>query len=290
MSKQGAAFQTVFVVGAARSGTKLVRDLISEHPEIARIPYDINYIWRLGNEKTPHDELTIEKLTPTIREKIERNFERMGAGAPLLVEKTVSNCLRVPYINAVFPKARYIHLVRDGRDVVESAYRQWQAPTDWHYAFQKARTFPIWQASGYAMNYAKKAVSKLLFGNNHIVGTWGPRYVGIDEDVKNLQLLEVCAVQWVRSVEKAVRDLNSLPSERVLLIRYEEFVASPIQYLKAIAQFLGVDSLPYEGKDHLVQKVSKDNVGKGFRNLSADEQALVLRHIESTLALLDLYS
>jgi len=280
-------FQPVIVIGAARSGTKLVRDLVAEHPSIDKVPYDINYVWRLGNEDIPHDELLVEKLTPYIRQRIIRHFRPSKSQAPFLIEKTVSNCLRIPFVNAVFPDARFIHLVRDGCDVVESVYRQWQAPTDWRYAFQKAQTFPIWQAPGYAIDYAKKTISKLFFRNSHVVGTWGARYVGIDEDVANLELLEVCAIQWARSVEKAMQDLNNLPRERVLLIRYEEFVKSPRQYLKAIAQFLGVDSLPYEVKDHLAQKVSKDNIGKGFRNLSADDQALVLRHIESTLALLD---
>src|SRR4051812_20775701 len=44
-----AAFQPVIVIGAARSGTKLLRDSLATHADVARVPYDVNYVWRFGN-------------------------------------------------------------------------------------------------------------------------------------------------------------------------------------------------------------------------------------------------
>src|SRR2546430_7511188 len=60
------SFQPVIVIGAARSGTKLLRDCLGTADEFAVVPYDINYLWRLGNEQFPNDELTPEQLTPKI--------------------------------------------------------------------------------------------------------------------------------------------------------------------------------------------------------------------------------
>ncbi|MDH5508429.1 MAG: sulfotransferase, partial [Anaerolineae bacterium] len=150
--------QPVFLIGAARSGTKLLRDIVSQHPDVEKIPYDINYIWRFGNEKLSHDELTPSLLTPQIIKRIRQQFETYHAGRSILIEKTVSNCLRIPFVAAVFPQAKFIHLIRHGEDVVESAYRQWIAPPDWNYIFEKARTFPLLETPGYALRYIINAI------------------------------------------------------------------------------------------------------------------------------------
>lgn len=279
-------YQPLILIGAARSGTKLVRDLIAAHPAVDRVPYDINYIWRLGNEHLPHDELSPELLTPQIRQRILRGFTRYSSWAPFLIEKTVSNCLRVAYVHAVFPEARFIHLVRDGRDVIESVYRQWIAPPDWRYILEKAKSFPLTEAFGYALYYARYTCRKLVTPDKKKSGTWGPRYAGIDEDLASKDLLEVCAIQWARSVERALSDLSSLPIEQVLSIRYEDFVRNPCSYLEMIAQFAGIAPVPYLEKVN-VEIVSQQNIGKGSRNLSPEQMALVLPRIHNALSLLN---
>lgn len=111
----------IFLIGAARSGTKLLRDMLGRHPELDAIPYDINYLWRLGHEDLKHDELP--DITDRARKAINRHLQQ--AGADFVVEKTVSNCFRVAPVARAFPEARFIFLVRDGYDVTESAVRQW---------------------------------------------------------------------------------------------------------------------------------------------------------------------
>lgn len=275
-------YQPIILIGAARSGTKLIRDLIAEHPAVDKVPYDVNYIWRLGNEHIPHDELTVELLTPQIRQRILKRLEGFRSDAPFLIEKTVSNCLRVPYVHAVFPNARFIHLVRNGWDVIESAYRQWTASPDWSYIFKKARTFPLDEAYEYALSYAKSVLLKWIMRGKP-TSTWGPRYAGIDEDLASKQLVEVCAIQWVKSVERALKGLAALPEDQVLTIRYEEFVKRPYTHLKMLAQFINIDSTPYLKSDKLAM-ISRKNVGKGLRNFSAEERALIWPHIEHALA------
>ena len=60
----------VVLLGAARSGTKLVRDSLALDAHIARVPYDINYVWRFGNEELDHDELDAASLTPGVAARI----------------------------------------------------------------------------------------------------------------------------------------------------------------------------------------------------------------------------
>jgi len=52
----------VILLGAGRSGTKFLRDILDASNDIAVIPFDIGYVWRYGNENLEHDELTPEMI------------------------------------------------------------------------------------------------------------------------------------------------------------------------------------------------------------------------------------
>ncbi len=274
-------YQPVIVIGAARSGTKLLRDTISRDPNIDCVPYDVSYIWRLGNEKSPDDELTLEQLTPSIRRKILRQIDAFSTGKPFLIEKTVGNCLRVPFVREVFPQAKFIHLIRDGRDVVESAFRQWVARPDWRYIFQKARTFPLALAPGYAMSYAFKTAYRSLTRGTKKVSSWGPVYHGLSEDLGQRSTLEVCARQWAVSVERSREGLRTVPQNQVFEVRYETFVASPLVVIEAIMHHIGAK--PSGCKSQGYEHISLENQGKGLRNLTSSQQESVLSIIEPML-------
>jgi hypothetical protein len=240
----------------------------------------------MGNEAVPHDELSVELLTPHIRQRILRRLGAFSSGATFLIEKTVENCVRVPYVQAVFPDARYIHLIRDGRDVVESVYREWTRPPDWGYILKKVRTYPLTDAFDYAVSYAGSTLWKAIaYDRTQVPDPWGARYLGIHEDLATKDLLEVCAIQWACSVGMSLAALARLPAERVLTIRYEAFVQHPGDYLRQIAQFAGFDPSPYSQFSDL-ESVSRNNIGKGRRCLNEQQQSLVLPHIQDKLVFL----
>ena len=278
-------FRPIIVIGAARSGTKLIRDLLAEHPLVNKVPYDVNYIWRLGNESVGHDELSPKTLGTKEKARIRRKLGKFSKGAPYLIEKTVSNCLRVGFVECVFPQALYIHLIRHGEDVIESAYRQWLSSPEWKYIFQKAKTFPVFQAFSYGASYAINTIQTTIMRGKGKVGTWGPRYAGIDEDVAAKALIEVCAIQWSRCVQMAVEGLGRLSESRVHEVRYEEFVEHPLKQLRKIASFFGIDPEPY-ADEAVMKKITQRNVGKGVAMLSREERALILPHIKESMHML----
>ena len=278
--------QPVILIGAARSGTKLLRDLIATHPAAAAVPYDVNYIWRLGNEDLSHDELPVGPLTPALQARLRRKLAQATARkTPYFVEKTVGNCLRVPFVYAVFPEARIIHLVRDGLDVVESVYRQWLAPPDWSYVARKALSYPLRDAFGYAGGYAVDLLSKVIRPQSRGHQVWGPRYNGIDEDMARRALMEVCAIQWARCVALATAALAQLPSNQVFTVRYEHFVLDPLNHLQQIAAFAGFDPRPYRSID--LTMVTPTPIGNGARRLDAAQRRQIEPHIAQATALLE---
>lgn len=246
MAGDGSALTApVIVIGAARSGTKLLRDLMAGHNSLRAVPYDVNYIWRLGNERHASDELPAESCREPDAVRIRTFLAGYARGGATVVEKTVSNTLRVGFVDRVVPDARYIHLVRDGRDVVASSYAQWQARPDWRYMLGKARQYPLGQAPAYALQQAVAVMRRMRPGAEKALPVWGPRYAGIDEDLRTRTLVEVCALQWVHCVDRALDQLALLPPERTLTIHYAEFVTAPRATLERIAGFLGIDPDPY---------------------------------------------
>ena len=271
--------QPIILIGAARSGTRLVRDTIAQYPDISRVPYDINFIWRLGNEKLPHDELSPDSLDKKTRERIRQKFFAFNKDKPYLIEKTVSNCLRVPFVDAVLPDAKYIHLIRDGWDVIESAYRQWTAKPDLRYILNKTLSYPLLDAPGYALSYAQSTIRKLLAIDKQNTTLWGPRYRGIENDIATKDTLEVCAIQWSVSVQKAHQDLSNIPSERVFELNYQTFVREPKVQLRKIGLFLGLDpDLFIQNID--VRHITSANIGKGKSTLTNEQRETIARYIK----------
>jgi hypothetical protein len=231
----------IFIIGAARSGTKFLRDCLLGDPRICAVPYDVNYIWRYGAAMGSDDVLTPEGLDPRrsgfIRTAIARQARLKPGG--ILLEKTVSNSLRVPFVDAIFPEARYIHLVRDGRDVATSAMKEWVSPPDYGRLLHKLWRIPV-ASIPYLFWYARKSVLSRRRSASARVAVWGPRYPGIEADVKTRSLAEVCALQWQKSVEHALADLARLPADRVQTIRYEDLVADGAE-IGRLSSALGLD-------------------------------------------------
>ena len=159
----------VFILGAARSGTKFIRDVLAAPNHVCQTPFDSNHVWRIGNARAPDDLLLPEGLSSRTAAVIRRALWKLAAPGQtsnadqILLEKTVSNALRPDFVERVFPDARYIVLIRDGRDAIESTYRMWQAPPDSGGLKRKLASLPI-QATPYALWYGLNLIGGKLRG------------------------------------------------------------------------------------------------------------------------------
>jgi hypothetical protein len=160
----------VFVVGCPRSGTTLLQRLLDHHPALA-VTNDTHFIPRCLPEES---EPGAAPLTPALVERVRgyRRFHRMkleGAaveraaaaattyaelcealydevalahGKPLAGEKTPDYCRHLPLLGTMFPWARFVHIIRDGRDVALSAMA-WATETKGPGKLDLWRTDPV---------------------------------------------------------------------------------------------------------------------------------------------------
>ena len=200
-----------FITGLGRSGTTLLRLMISSHPNIA-IPYESHFIDDYQKKLSNYGDLkkrhNLKKLVSDIlseetikmwdhifseEQTISRIRERSLRGVLDAIYSEYAEFkgkIRwgdksdyldgIPEINAVFPDARFVHIIRDGRDVI-------------------------------------KSVNMLNWGPNDLIAgaNWWAEYVRLGRRLGAL-----------------------LGPDRYIEVRYEDLVTNPVEELTKICHFL----------------------------------------------------
>jgi len=123
-----------FVVGSPRSGTTLLIDVLSTHPEISAFPREANglwhprsYPWELSDLSKPpfwadpvkFTEMSLKDWRAFDKRRIRNIFGiyQLLDSRPVFLNKSAMVTFMTDHILQVFPKARFIHIYRDGRAV-----------------------------------------------------------------------------------------------------------------------------------------------------------------------------
>ena len=259
----------LIIIGAPRSGTNMLRDVLTQLPSFATWPCDeINYIWRHGNVQYPTDEFTVAMARPAVKQYIRKQFDWVANRyqADVVVEKTCANSLRVEFVKQVVPEARYIFIRRDGLDAIGSAMQRWHAQLDLPYILKKARFVPISDLPYYGSRYLWNRMYRLISRRKRLA-FWGPQFDGMTESLGQYSLEEVCALQWQKCVENSASALAKLPETQWVEVSYENLVQTPQVELERILQAL---QIPIEKEDLNIatQSITNKSVGKGRKKLS----------------------
>ncbi|MBA2275022.1 MAG: sulfotransferase [Actinobacteria bacterium] len=141
-----------FFVGAPRSGTTLIRAIFDFHPELA-VPDESNFVPMLGRMRGRYEQPPGFAVTTFVDDVLQhRSFRRWAMSRDYLLDafdarppvdysdairalfalyarrqgkvryadKTPRNLMNIPLLAQLFPEARFIHIIRDGRDVALS--------------------------------------------------------------------------------------------------------------------------------------------------------------------------
>lgn len=265
-------FEPVVIIGAPRSGTNMLRDVLTGFDDICTWPCDeINYIWRHGNVQYPSDELPARLATPVIKQYIRKKFAAISREykSRIVIEKTCANSLRVDFVNEVLPDARYIYIHRDGIDATGSAKLRWTAKLDIPYILEKVRFVPKLDLPFYAFRYFWARIYR-FFSQESRLAFWGPALDNMPDILENHTLNEVCALQWQKCVDKAENELTKLSEDKVVRVKYEDFVTNPRDELNKILSFLNYESNESD-IGSAVNGVSNKSLGKGRKALGEDD-------------------
>ncbi|WKZ36451.1 MAG: sulfotransferase [Anaerolineales bacterium] len=226
-----------FILGHARSGTTLLMRLARLHPEV-HCNYQAHFFTRKPLLKALVDSAEIEEwltrksnrwnhgrdLSPLVlRAAADFIMERDAAreGKHIVGDKSPSSVIHgqvVRDMQALYPDARIINIVRDGRDVLIS---------------ERFRNFV--EESKFLTAEDKRIISDLKtdpvpFGD-------GRRSIFTETFIRNI------ASRWVNDLTETDAEANQLYGEYYHSLRYEDLLKTPFEEMTKLWKFLGVKKI-----------------------------------------------
>jgi hypothetical protein len=169
----------IFIIGCYNSGTTLLNEILASHPDIEGLPHEGVVLteslprpeeegWTRMWHKC-HDEMRIRPSEgPERAQRIKHQWSLYYASkANNLLEKSIANAVRIPYLQKYFRPAYFIYIVRDGYAVAEGIRRK-ANPGRWDNPKYQGE-YPIdlcarqWRRSDEVVSAARSRAERFLY-------------------------------------------------------------------------------------------------------------------------------
>jgi hypothetical protein len=200
----------------------------------------------------PGRDLVRADVTPRVKKQMHAALEPMltPKRSRLLIKLT--GWSRIGFLDEVFPDARFIHIVRDGRAVASSLlhitewqWRGWYGPYSWRYGPLSPEDQATWEASGRS-------------------------YVAL------------AGIQW-KTHSRAIETARAaLDPGRYLQVRYEDFCEQPLETCRQVLDFAELESPSGFIRD-VEGTTIRDMTQRWRKDLSPGQQALLTNVLREDL-------
>lgn len=262
-----------FIVGSARSGTTWLQRTLNSHPEIAckgegmffgrsmklherartlhaallnsedlRVWHNMR-VWTEGEFENFVPNLVRLIADSLFREELEKKPEAKVVG-----DKTPHYAFNLDEVHSIYPEARILHIIRDGRDVaVSNVHNFWRNAKD----------------KGGPLNVPQPVISKRdeFLADPEL-------FLSSKKSVFTKPLLSNLASKWRHDVEKGVEG-GRLFGEGYMETEYEALLEYPGTELPRLLEFLGVGS-DRSIVEHMMEEASFDKLSGGRKSGAED--------------------
>lgn len=159
----------------------------------------------------PYRDLTADDVTPWLARRLRAFFDGRAVPGRRFVHK-FTGWPRAAFLHEVFPEARFVHIVRDGRAVANSLvqmpwWRGHHGPPGWRFGRLPAEYAAEWEAGGQCMV--------------HLAG-----------------------LGWKTMMDSYEVARAAVPPDQWLEVRYEDLLADPRKHMDLILDFLRLPWTP----------------------------------------------
>ena len=269
-------------VGAARSGTNFLGEVLSAHPLLAywRRP---KYVWRHGNAWRPDDCLRSKNARPRVKRYIRRRFHdhMAGLGKERLLVCTQANSLALEFVNEVFPEGKIIHIIRDGREVTASQSREWQVHVRGRgQLLYRMPEVPLTDWPAYAVEVFGTLWHRYTRSKHRY--SMGPKIKNWKRLRREIPGMEYSALTWQECVGAALRVGRAMPKDRYYEVRFEDLVLRSQETVAALLDFMELPPAK-EVDEYIERHVKRGNVGKWLSSLSQEQLQRILPYMDELL-------
>lgn len=220
----GRVERPIFVVGAPRSGTHMLFLILRRSSALDHWrPTEAHEVWEYDYHPAfrgwDSNVLGADDLVPEAADRIRRRFFLVTGPRRTLLDKTPRNSLRIPFVDGVFPDARYIFLRREGPDNVNSLINAWRSHRYRTYELPEPHSIP-----GVDPRWWKFVL-----------------YPGWRND-RSGPLEVVSARQWIVCTEHLLDAADAVGPDRWIEVDHESLVDDPVGEVGRLMEWL---DLPY---------------------------------------------
>lgn len=277
----------VFIIGAGRSGSSILHELLGYHPRVgwmthlcesrplepganrraltaARLPivgrwlrrhfeptecyrfFDVSY----PGFSAPMRDLVRSDVTARAAREIRSRLMAVSPADRTTLVVKITGWPRIGFLAEIFPEARFVHLIRDGRAVVNSLlqvpwWHGWKGPTNWRFGPLPARYEAEWNAH-------------------------------------EQSFVALAAIEWKLVMEAVENARVEVADGDLMNVCYEDLCADDERSLRSIVEYMGLDWAT-EMDDALVRFPLRTRNDKWRDELGAHNAAIVNEVLRDTL-------
>lgn len=235
----------IFIIGTGRSGTHLIGRTVSSHPKIDGFIEHPNF-FILSALIGAFQDIAPFSMETMLKKRLAKRYLKELEQNPMdfVMDKSHANIWIAEYLAKKIPNSLFVGVYRDALPTVSSMLKH-KDVMRWYKILPQARK---------------------------------NRFLGITDankkSFRNFSIEEKCVQRWASHREELFRLRQVLPKDRYMLIKYEEFMNKPGEFLQELASFIGIDnSFEYE-------KLEEESLDKWKSNLGKTQIKNVLTQVE----------